>query len=83
LALNLGLIALYLPLLIRLAVFLPLQLIADQDASYKSKRSADRGSCTRLGAGRTGGSAFSSSANGANAGAFFTRAEITGSTADH
>jgi hypothetical protein len=74
LALDLGLIVVDLTLLIRLTVFLPLQLIADQNASAQSKSSADRCSGTRMANSRADDSTCGSSAKRANAGALFTRA---------
>jgi hypothetical protein len=82
LALDLGLIGVYLTLLIRLPVFLSLQLIADQNASPQSKSSADRRSGARMANSRADESTCGSSAKRANTGAFFTRAETTAGAAD-
>jgi hypothetical protein len=83
LALNLGLVGVDLPLLIRLTVFLALQLVPNQYAGAKSKSPADRRSGTRMPNRRANDPTRASSAERANAGAFFTGAEITTGTAEH
>jgi hypothetical protein len=80
LALNLGLIGVDLPLLIRLTVFLALQLIPNQYAGPESKSPADRRSGARMPNRRANDPTRGSSAERANAGAFFTRAEATTGT---
>jgi|SRR5690242_9062890 hypothetical protein len=83
LALNLGLIGVDLPLLIRLTVFLALQLIPNQYAGPEAKSAADRRSRTRMANRRANDPTCGSSAERTNAGAFFTRAEATTGTAEH